>query len=695
MTDFHTADLLVELGCEELPPGSLNLLSRAFFEGLCDGLESAGIEFDRQSSRCFHTPRRLAVIIGGTADRQPDRILERRGPALAAAFDDAGEATPAALGFAGSVGREVSELETLRTDQGEWLFCRVDEPGKSLSELIFPILEKSLAGLPVSRPMRWSDHDYYFVRPVHWLVVLHGKNVLEGQVYGQRSSRKTRGHRVHDPGPHEIPEPAAYAAVLEAACVLVNPETRCRRIEALASDAGKSAGGSTRITSKLLAEVNNLVEWPSVVVCSFEKDFLEVPQEAVIASMEDHQRFFPVLDPESNRLMARFIAITNIDSKDVAAVVEGYERVIRPRLADSRFFWEQDRKHGLETSLAALDGVVFQKELGSVGDKSRRISSISKEIADFIGIDNEAVCRAALLSKCDLVSQMVGEFPELQGIMGSYYAKASGERPEVCQAIGEHYAPRFSGDGLPGSTAGQILSLADRLDTLIGIFSIGLQPTGNKDPFALRRAALGVVRLLIEKELQLPLDRLLEIAATVVSETATVPPESLTEVRAFVLDRARSLFRELGFDARLINAVMAAPLTTLADLHSRALALRAFMQLPEAESLISANKRIGNILRKANQDISPDIDENNMVFEEERRLFTEVVRLESVLQPLYASSEYEPALRELSSLEAIVDAFFDAVMVMDEDPKARDNRLALLQRLKSLFDRVADLSLAG
>jgi glycyl-tRNA synthetase beta chain len=381
MGEMARADLLIELGCEELPPKSLDRLAAAFFGGVCDGLEASSIDFDRRQSRSLYSPRRLAVLVSNVAERQADRVLERRGPALSAAFNDAGEPTRAAIGFAASVGRDVAALETLKNDKGEWLYCRVEEPGKHLRELVFPILAQALAGLPVAKPMRWANHDYSFVRPVHWLVVLHGHEVLEGNLLGQAAGRSTRGHRMHDPGPHEIPAAGNYPAVLESARVLVDPAIRRGRIEELAVTAGESAGGRTRMTAELLDEVNNLVEWPCAVVCTFESEFLEVPQEALIASMEDHQKFFPLLDPSSDRLLPRFVAITNIDSVDTGAVVDGYERVIRPRLADARFFWEQDKKVGLESWQPALDSIVFQQKLGSVGDKSKRIALISKKLA--------------------------------------------------------------------------------------------------------------------------------------------------------------------------------------------------------------------------------------------------------------------------------------------------------------------------
>lgn len=695
MTDFKTDTLLVELGCEELPPKTLDRLALSFFEGVCSRLEKAGIAFNPDESRPLYSPRRLAIQLAAVAARQPDREIERRGPALQAAFDGKGSPTPAAMGFARSVGREVADLETLSTDKGEWLYCLIQEPGQDLEPLLFPMLQQALDDLPVAKPMRWASHEYSFVRPVHWLVVLHGQRVLKGSLFGQAADRISQGHRVHHPGPVEIQHADDYLSRLEQASVLADPEKRRERVRQGALEAGLQAGGSTRITDGLLDEVNNLVEWPIPVLCSFEPAFLSVPQEALIASMEDHQKFFPVLDADDGRLRPEFIAMSNLESKDPDAVRRGFERVIRPRLADAQFFWDQDRKKPLEASRSAINAIIFQKDMASVGHKSDRIASISKKIAELLQIDSATAERAAQLCKCDLVSQMVGEFPELQGTMGAYYAEASGEDPAVAQAIGEHYSPRFSGDRLPDSELGRVVALADRLDTLAGIFAAGLKPTGNKDPFALRRAALGIVRLLTEASLDIDLDRLLAISANALAETITLSPEALNEVRAFVLDRARQHFRDQGFDTRLVNAALEAPLSTLLDLQARIRALDGFMQLPAAEALVAANKRIGNILRKSETNIKAEIDANILILPEEKRLFEEVTRLESLLPRLFDRGDYADALNHLADLQTTVDAFFDQVMVMDEDIAVRENRLALLKRLKTLFDRVADLSLAG
>lgn len=695
VTEPTRADLLVELGCEELPPGTLRQLAEAFFASVSEQLQAAGVAYDEQNSRLFYTPRRLAFRLASVADRQPDQVQDRKGPAVSAAFDKEGKPTAAAEGFARSVGRPVDELERQQTDKGEWLFCRVESPGKPLDELLYPVLEKALSRLPVAKPMRWAAHDFSFVRPVHWLLVLHGTEVIDGSLFGISAANTTLGHRVHSPGPHRVKRAADYESVLLKARVLADPGQRRERIAAAVEEAGAEGGGAARVTEELLDEVNNIVEWPVAVPCSFDEAFLEVPPEALVASMEDHQRFFPVLDAGSGELAARFVAVANLESRDVTAVRDGLERVIRPRLADARFFWDQDRARPLADYAERLDDVLFQKELGSVGDKSRRLEAFVADISDVLGQDAAPARRAAQLCKCDLLTQMVGEFPGLQGTMGAHYARESDEPEAVATAIGEHYAPRFAGDAIPGSDAGRTLSLADRLDSLVGIFATGRRPSGKKDPFALRRAALGAARIMLEAPLALDLDKLFPLAAKQLEDQLEVPPEAISDARAFLLERVRQHFLDLGHAASLVNATFAAPMTTLPDLEARLQALAGFMQLPEAEDLVAANKRIGNILQSSGETISTKIDEDILTKGEERRLFDEVIRLETAVLPHFKAAEYPAALRELAGLNQVIAPFFDSVMVMDEDPRLRNNRLALLARLKSLFDRVADLSRAG
>jgi glycyl-tRNA synthetase beta chain len=689
------ADLLIEIGCEELPPKSLSKLGLALFKEFLSQLGKAQLTFDAEKSRMYYTPRRLALLISDVAGSQADQVIERKGPALIAAFDDENQPTKAASGFARSVGKRVDELETLKTEAGEWLYCRIEKPGQALEDLLYPMLETALAALPVAKPMRWASNDFSFIRPVHWVVVMHGSAVLNGSLFGLEAGNTTRGHRIHSPGPHEISTASDYEKILEAAYVLVDQEKRQSLISSQVVALGDSVGGKTVIDDKLLSEVTNLVEWPRSICGSFDEEFLSVPAEALVASMQDHQKFFPVVNCDNGELMNRFIAVANLESLDFDAVREGFERVIRPRLADARFFWDQDNKTPFDDWLQQLDNIVFQNTLGTVFDKSKRIGVISKKIAEETGVDSVAAQRAANLCKCDLVSQMVGEFPELQGVMGSYYALQSGESKEVALAIGEHYLPAFSGDHLASQDVGKVVALADRLDTLTGIFATGQKPTGNKDPFALRRAALGIIRILLNGELDIELDRVLAIAALAVQEQLPVSPETLLEIRQFILERLKPYLREQGYETSLVNATLDAPLSTLTDLATRLDALSKFMQLEVASSLAAANKRIGNILRKSEFSETSDIEGELLLIDEERSLFEDVRRCSIELDRLYAKADYAAALTLLAGLSDNIEAFFDKVMVMDEDPAVRRNRLNLLAQLKGLFDRVANLALLG
>jgi glycyl-tRNA synthetase beta chain len=685
--------LLVEIGCEELPPKSLDELRDALLNAVSAGLERDNISFDKAASRAYSTPRRLALLFTAVALQQSDQEQERRGPALAVAFDPEGQPSAAALGFARSVNMEVQQLETLKTDKGAWLVARIHIAGKSLEQLIFPILEQAARQLPVPRPMRWSDHEFSFVRPVHWLIVMHGKRVLRGSLLGQLAGNLTRGHRIHAPGPHALPGASDYLEVLKEARVLADQDERKAAIhkQLLAIDP------ATRIDPVLLSEVNNLVEWPVAIECAFDESFLSVPHEALVASMQDHQRFFPIqAAPASSAVCQRFIAVANLDSADVARVREGFERVIRPRLADARFFMEQDRKQPLEGFLQALDGVIFQKQIGSIGDKSRRMAAISRKLAKFMSLDENTIERAARLAKCDLMTQMVGEFPQLQGTMGRHYALHSGESVAVAEAIEQHYLPRFAGDTIPQSAAGQLVGVADRIDTLVAIFAAGSRPSGNKDPFALRRCALGLVRILLEARLQITLPYLLAVTANELSaQGIAADPVLLAEVREFINERARHYFRDAGHSSEVVTAAMSSAWLTFPDLQERLQALSSFLGQDSGLSLAAANKRIGNILRKSQSEISANIDEDRLILTEEKLLFAEVILLEKTLGPLLAQSNYVASLDLLSRLRPSVDRFFEAVMVMDEDAGLRRNRLALLFRLKSLFDHIADLSVLG
>lgn len=694
MTELQTPnmqqhDLLVELGCEELPPKALDSIREAFFNAITAELEKQNIRFEPSGSRSYSTPRRLAVLIRSVSSSQPDQEQQRRGPALSAAFGADGKPTRAAIGFARSVGKEISEIETISSDKGEWLFTRQLIPGKTLADLIYPVLELAIRQLPVPKPMRWSDHSFSFVRPVHWLIVMHGDKVLPGSLLGQTAGNISRGHRTHSPGPHRIGNVSKYSRVLKDAFVVADHKLRRQLIR----EKLLACSENVHIDAGLLAEVTNLVEWPVAVECTFDEEFLAVPHAALVASMQDHQKFFPVMkEADLSTISNHFIAISNIESTQPSAVREGYERVIRPRLADARFFLQQDQKQPLESYLSGLDRVIFQEKLGTVGDKSRRISSLSEKIAEDASVDALQSARAAILSKCDLITQMVGEFPELQGVMGRHYALASGEHPAVAAAIEEHYAPRFAGDLIPASDIGCMVSIADRLDTLVGVFAADLRPTGNKDPFALRRAALGLVRILLETGLELPLTRLLTLAADGFSDQLAVGHELLADIRSFVVDRARHHYREQGFSVDLINATMASTWDTLPDLDSRLHALSSFMGQSAAASLAAANKRIGNILRKSDEPISQQIKADKLILGEEVTLFEDVQSVKHTLEPLLAAGDYSASLALLSGLKAPIDAFFNSVMVMDENPELRANRLSLLSQLKALFDSIADLS---
>lgn len=697
---INKADLLIELGCEELPPKSLAKLAKALLRGFSAQLNKAGLTFDADNSRVFYTPRRLALLMSQVGDCQPHQVLNRKGPALSAAFDADGNPTPAAHGFARSVGKTVEELEQVKTEQGEWLFCKVEKTGESLDALLFDMLKAAMADLPIAKPMRWANNDFTFIRPLHWLITLYGDRVIEGEMFGLAGGSQTRGHRIHSPGPHKIATAVDYPTVLEKAFVMVDQDKRKQTIRQQATTIGAAKFnkgvdtvlGKALIDETLLDEVTNLVEWPRPVLGSFDETFLEVPSEALIASMQDHQKFFPVIDNESGELLARFITIANIDSKDPTAVREGFERVIRPRLADARFFWDQDNKSSIEDWLPRLDGIVFQNKLGTIGDKSRRMGQISEELAEHTGANVDTARRAGRLAKADLISHMVGEFPELQGTMGGYYALNSGEDPRVALAISEHYLPAFSGDELPSDQIGKIVALADRLDTLLGIFATGLKPSGNKDPFALRRAALGLIHILLDGEVRIDLDNLLGIGGAVVGKHITLSPEILADVKQFILDRLKNWLCDQGYATKQVNAVLDAQVIDLPDLLSRLVALQYFMSLEEAAKLADANKRIGNILRKCEYYPNGDIETDLLLIEEETYLFNEVSRISRKLDNLYKVGNYRAGLEMLAVLSAPIEAFFDNVMVMDEDLKVRENRLKLLAKLKGMFDRVANLA---
>ncbi len=682
-------DLLIEIGTEELPPKALARLSGAFAEGIRSGLDKAELAFGEIQR--FATPRRLAVLVKAVQTAQADRTVERRGPAIAAAFDDDGNPTKAAQGFAGSCGVAVEALETLDTDKGSWLVFRSHQAGKAASELVPQIVSDALGTLPIPKRMRWGARDDEFVRPVHWVVLMLGESVIEAEILGAPSDRKTRGHRFHHPQTITLHESENYAPLLESeGRVMPDFASRREAIEGQVHEAARSLGGKALIDDELLDEVTALVEWPTALSGSFEQRFLEVPPEALISSMKGHQKYFPVVDAEG-KLLPHFITISNIQSSDPRQVVAGNERVIRPRLSDAAFFWDQDRKQALTQRVDELKKVVFQEKLGTLHDKSERVAALAGQIAVAIEGDDQTAKRAARLAKCDLLTEMVGEFPELQGIMGQYYARADGEDEELAAALTEQYQPRFAGDALPATRTGQALAIADRLDTLLGIFGIGQLPTGDKDPYALRRAALGVLRTMIEGRLDLDLESLLSSGAQSFGELFD-QEEVVRQVYDFMMDRLRGYYLDAGVAIDEFEAVLARRPTKPLDFHHRVNAVTAFRKLAAAESLAAANKRIRNILRKTDEEFPETVDDSCLAEPAEKDLANALKSVTATVTPLLDRAEYSDALGQLAGLREPVDRFFDDVMVMTEDDALRHNRLALLSSLSGLFMRVADIS---
>ncbi|SDN95250.1 glycyl-tRNA synthetase beta chain [Halomonas shengliensis] len=679
--------LLVELGVEELPPAAIDTLSDALADGLRRGLDEA--EVTHGAVRAYATPRRLAVRIEALADKQPDREVEKRGPALAAAFKE-GQPTRAAEGFARSCGVGVEDLIHLETDKGTWLGYREQQQGEATAALLPGILHKAIAGLPVPKNMRWGASRVEFSRPAHWLVVLHGDQVIEAEALGLTSGRTTYGHRFHAPAAIELAHADDYLDALEQAWVLADRDRRRERIREQVLAEAEVQEAEAVIDEELLVEVSGLVEWPVALTGSFDERFLEVPAECLISSMKANQKYFHLLG-DDGRLRPLFITIANIDSAEPQRVIEGNEKVIRPRLADAAFFYDTDRKRSLASRSEELAGVVFQKQLGTLADKAHRSAAVAAFIAGQIGGEVGHARRAAELAKCDLVTEMVLEFPELQGTMGRYYATQDGEPAEVAQAMEEQYLPRFAGDAIPRSATGQALALADRLDTLTGIFGIGQRPTGTKDPFALRRAAIGVLNILIKGERDLDLRELLELAAAQHQELPYA--ESLVEeVLTYMLDRFRAWGQDEGISAEAYLAVRSRPVTRPLDFARRLRAVQAFAGREEAAALAAANKRVSNILAKQADEIGSAVDATLLQEGAEQALHDALKAQREVVTPLFAQARYQEALDALAALREPVDTFFDEVMVMADDAAVRSNRLALLAELRALFLEVADIA---
>lgn len=679
--------LLLEIGTEELPPVALPVLSAALAENLRKGLAAAGIAHGKL--RSFATPRRLAVLIEDCSEKAPDRQVERRGPPVANSFDASGAPTQAARAFAASCGVEVDQLSRMSSDKGTWLSFRGTEPGAATSASIAGIVREAIAGLPTPKRMRWGERSAEFVRPVHWIVLLFGDEVLPVEILGLPTGRITRGHRFHAPRLISLKNADAYPAALRRAKVVADFAVRRESIRGAVIALAEELGGRALIEPRLLDEVTALVEWPVPIAGRFEERFLALPREVVIATVQDHQRYFPV-EGIDGKLAGRFITVSNIASRDPAKVREGNERVVRPRLSDAAFFWEQDVKLPLDAYAAKLDGVTFQAKLGTYADKTRRV----RELAVAIGARIDAgpdVARAAALAKADLMTAMVGEFPELQGTMGRYYAAKQGESAAVCLALEEHYLPRHAGDALPTGKMGQALALADKIDSLVGIFSIDQKPTGTKDPFGLRRAALGVLRILLEGDLDLDVQDLLDLSARL---QPNPKPGTAGEVYAFMLERLRGLLAERvpGTTIEMIDAVQSVGRTSPADIEARLRALQQFLQLPDAASLAAANKRIANLLKKTAEGATGSVDPARFTEPAERELYAALQLLEPPVTAAMARGGYGESLALLASLRAPIDAFFSAVMVMDENLSRRENRLALLRDVRAAFSGVADLS---
>ena len=708
------ADLLVELLCEELPAKSVAGLATGLRDAISERLTKAAIAHPADRAEALWTPRRIAVRIPEVTLAQPEQTSERRGPALAAALGPDGAPSKALIGFAASVGVSVDALEKLETDKGAWFVHRTTKPGALTADVFPAIVREAIEGLPLSKPMRWGANEFAFLRPVHGLVVLLGEMVLSASVYGVTSGRRTRGHRFHHPDDVVLARPSDYVSALEAAHVLVDPLRRRERVRAQVSAAAINRGGVARLPEDLIDEVSNLTEWPNAIACSIPADFMRLPKAVIMTTIETHQRFFPVLDA-GGELLPAFVGVANIESRDPDEIRKGYERVVRPRLADAAFFFDQDLKIPLEDLVEGLKSVTYQQKLGSVHAKTERVIALARALAPVLGVEPAHAQTAARLAKADLLTRVVGEFPELQGQMGRAYALAQGHAAAIANALEEVYAPQQAGTPIAASPLGRVLAIAERLDTLAGIFAAGQKPSGNKDPFALRRAALGLARTLIEGGISLPLDKALGAAigqaraalqkvAALDTASAAKPPakyddaQLLNEVLEFVLERTRAYYADAGITADVFEAVAARKVNDLVDFDRRLNAVLVFKRLPACQSLAAANKRIRNILRKAGEGgiqiaALPAIDPDRFENAAEAELLAAIDSAESESAPHFAAGEYIQGLTRLAELQAPVDAFFADVMVMAPEPGVRDNRLALLDRVSALFLKTADVSL--
>ena len=685
-----TQNFLAEIGTEELPPKALKKLATAFAENVEAELNQAGLSFDKVE--WFAAPRRLAVKVLGLATAQPSKEVEKRGPAVSAAFDAEGKPTKAAEGWAKGCGITVEQAERIATDKGEWLVHRAVIEGQPTKNLLVGIISQALAKLPIPKTMRWGDKTEQFVRPVHTVTLLLGDELIEGEILGVASGKTIRGHRFLGEREFQISHADQYPALLkEKGSVVADFNERKALILAKAQEKATALGGVADIEEDLLDEVTSLVEYPNVLAAKFEERFLAVPAEALVYTMKGDQKYFPIYDKDG-KLLPHFIFVSNINPEDPSKIIEGNEKVVRPRLTDAEFFFKTDLKQRLEDQLPRLETVLFQQQLGTLRDKTARIEQLAGEIAKQIGADETKAKRAGLLSKCDLMTNMVFEFTDTQGVMGMHYARHDGEDEEVAVALNEQYMPRFAGDELPKSLVASSVALADKFDTLTGIFGIGQQPKGSADPFALRRAALGALRIIVEKNLPLDLSDLVATSAKLFGDKLT-NSNVVEEVVDFMLGRFRAWYQDEGIAVDVIQAVLARRPTRPADFDARVRAVSHFRTLDSAEALAAANKRVSNILAKVEGEISSEIDRTLLVEAEEKALAEQVITLQAELAPLFEKGEYQTALDRLAGLREVVDNFFDKVMVNAEDPKLRQNRQAILNNLRNLFLQVADISL--
>lgn len=683
-----TQNFLVEIGTEELPPKALKTLATSFADNVEAELNQAGLTFDK--IEWFAAPRRLAVKVLNLATQQPSKEIEKRGPAVSAAFDAEGKPTKAAEGWARGCGITVEQAERIATDKGEWLVHRAKIEGQPTKNLLNDIVANALAKLPIPKPMRWADKTVQFIRPVHTVTMLLGDELIEGEILGVASARTIRGHRFLGEKEFEIQHADQYPQLLrEKGSVVADFNERKAEILAKSQAKATALGGVADIEESLLEEVTSLVEYPNVLAAKFEERFLAVPAEALVYTMKGDQKYFPIYDKDG-KLLPHFIFVSNINPEDPTAIIEGNEKVVRPRLTDAEFFFKTDLKQKLVDRLPRLETVLFQQQLGTLKDKTDRIEQLAGEIAKQIGADEAKAKRAGLLSKCDLMTNMVFEFTDTQGVMGMHYARHDGEDEEVAVALNEQYMPRFAGDELPKSLVASAVALADKFDTLTGIFGIGQAPKGSADPFALRRAALGALRIIVEKNLPLDLEDLVKKSAALFGDKLT-NKNVVADVVDFMLGRFRAWYQDEGIAVDVIQAVLARRPTRPADFDARVRAVSHFRTLDSAEALAAANKRVSNILAKADATIG-EINLTACVEPAEKALAEAVLALRTEVQPLIAKGDYTAVLDKLANLRVPVDSFFDNVMVNAEDPALRQNRLAILNTLQGLFLQVADIS---